>query len=274
MPSYRDYYFGLKGNQKYSFVDTVIYALLCDVSGFDQTHLLMHLDDEVKDVEKLNGYITRIENGEPYQYVLGYTYFLGYRFVVNKDVLIPRQETEQLVLHTVELIKQNFTKKVSVLDMCSGSGCIGVSIAKMIEADLDMVDISSLANEVAKINANLNKTNCNIYQSDLFNNIPVKKYDVIISNPPYIKDESTVEYSTLMNEPHLALFASPQTKFYEEIMAKCNDFLAKNGILAFEIEEDMEESLTKLVKQYFSDSAFFFQKDIYNKLRFLYIIKK
>ena len=274
MPNYRDYYFSLKNNQNYTFSDTIIYSLLTDVSNLDKEHLIIHFDDEVKEKEKLDKYIARIIDGEPYQYVLGYTYFLGNKFYVNQDVLIPRQETEQLVLDTVNLIKQNFKRKVRVLDMCSGSGCIGISIARLVDSDVDMVDISSRANEVAQNNNILNKTKCRIIESNLFSNLENKKYDVIISNPPYIKDESTVDKMTMLNEPHLALFARPQTKFYEEIMGKCSDFLAKNGILAFEVEEDMEDSLTSLVKQYLPNSSFFFQKDIYNKTRFLYIIRK
>ena len=273
MSTYRDYYFSLKNNQEYHFTDTVIFSLFSDVSGMSKERLVLNLDYEVSDSKKLDEYIARVIKGEPYQYVLGYTYFLGNKFYVNKDVLIPRQETEQLVLNTVKLIKGNFDGKVSVLDMCSGSGVIGISIANKIDCDLDMVDISEKANKVAQENANLYKTNCRIYQSDLFSNVPIKKYDVIVSNPPYIKDESTVDQSTLKYEPHLALFATPQTKFYEEILAKCSDFLSKSGILAFEIEEDMESRLSDLVRKYLPGSRFFFEKDIYNKTRFLYIIR-
>lgn len=274
MSSYRDYYFSLKKNTNYNFTDTIIYALFADVSKKDNTYILTHFDEEIINREKLDKYIDRIIKGEPYQYVLGYTYFLGNKFYVNKDVLIPRQETEQLVLNTIHLVEEIFDHKISILDMCSGSGCIGISLAKELDADVDMVDISIKANEVAKMNNELNKTKCRIIESDMFRNLTPKKYDLIISNPPYIKDESTVDYSTLMNEPKLALFASPQTKFYEEIMVKCSDFLAKNGILAFEIDEDMEDSLTKLVNKYFPHDEHFFKKDIYNKLRFLYIIRK
>lgn len=274
MSSYRDYYFSLKKNTNYNFTDTIIYALFSDVSNKDNTYILTHFDEEIINTDKLDEYIDRITKGEPYQYILGYTYSLGNKFYVNKDVLIPRQETEQLVLNTIHLVEENFDHKISILDMCSGSGCIGISLAKELDADVDMVDISSKANEIAKKNNELNKTKCRIIESDMFANLEVKKYDLIISNPPYIKDESTVDYATLMNEPKLALFASPQTKFYEEIMVKCNDFLAINGILAFEIDEDMEDSLTKLVNKYFPRDEHFFKKDIYNKLRFLYIIRK
>ena len=274
MSSFREYYFKLKNHKDYQFSDTIIYALFSDVSSLDKNAIVTHFDDEVPQLEKLDKYVERIINGEPYQYVLGYTYFLGNKFYVSRDVLIPRQETEQLVVDTIKLIREKFTGRINVLDMCSGSGCIGISIAKEITADIDMVDISPKANEVANKNNNLNKTNCHLFLSDMFSDLPTKKYDVIISNPPYIKDVATVEKSTLLNEPHLALFASPQTKYYEEIMKNCSEYLKNNGVLAFEIDEDMEEELTKLVKGYFPSDEFYFKKDIYNKLRFLYIIRK
>ncbi len=274
MSSFRDYYFKLKNNPNYPFNDTEIYALFSHVSNMDKTQIVTNFDKVIESEKELDKLVERIINGEPYQYVLGYTYFLGNKFYVNKDVLIPRQETEQLVIDTVKLIKEKYNRKVSVLDMCSGSGCIGISIAKETGSEVDMVDISTNANKIAKNNNILNKTNCNIYQSDMFSGLEIKKYDVIVSNPPYIKDASTVDKATMMNEPHLALFASPQTKFYEEIMAKCSDFLAKDGLLAFEIEEDMEESLTALVNKYLPGSIYYFKKDIYNKTRFLYIERR
>ena len=274
MPSYRDYYFSLKEYNESLFTDTVIYTLFSDVSKMDKVQLSIHFDDEVEHLVVLDKYVTRIKEGEPYQYVLGYAYFLGNKFYVNKDVLIPRQETEQLVLDTIEVIKKKFARKVRVLDMCSGSGCIGISLAKNIDAEVDMVDVSIYANEIAYDNNILNKTNCTIIESDMFKSLAPKKYDVIISNPPYIKSIETVDKMTMLNEPHLALFASPQTKFYEEIMVKCSDFLAKGGILAFEIDEDMEDSLSELVRRYFPNDKYEFKKDMYNKLRFLYINRK
>lgn len=274
MPSYRDYYFSLKKDDERIFTDTVIYALFSDVSKMNQTELSIHFDDEVEEIQILDKYVSRIKEGEPYQYVLGYAFFLGNKFIVNKDVLIPRQETEQLVIETIDLIKKKFDRKVRVLDMCSGSGCIGISLSKMIDSEIDMVDVSIYANEIAYDNNILNKTNCTIIESDMFKSLPLKKYDVIVSNPPYIKSSETVDKMTMLNEPHLALFASPQTKFYEEIMVKCSDFLAKNGILAFEIDEDMEDSLTELVMRYFPHDKYYFKKDIYDKLRFLFIERK
>ena len=275
MATYREYLFKIKERDDSDlFPNTVIYALFMDVSGYSYTEQILHLDSKVKNEEKLKEHIEQVAKGVPYQYVLGYTEFNGHKYIVNKDVLIPRQETEQLVKNTLVLIEKHFKKQsISVLDMCSGSGVIGIEIKLNCDADVDLVDISSKANDVARENAILNKTNVTIYKSDLFRDIPSKKYDVIISNPPYIKSKDTVDKTTLKYEPHLALFASPQTKFYEEIFRAKNHFYQDKYILAFEIDEDMFGELENLVKQYFGSKVeYYFEKDLYNKDRYLYII--
>lgn len=277
MATYRDYYFKLKNHgDKKIFTETVIFSLLMDVSSLDKVALTLAFDTPVKDEEKLNDYIAKIESGIPYQYVLGYVEFLGEKYYVDENVLIPRLETEELVENTRDLIEKYFKNQhISILDMCSGSGIIGISLSKKFDASIDMVDISENANKIAKKNIELHKTNINIIQSNLFSDLPLKKYDVIVSNPPYIKDESTVDISTLKHEPHLALFASPQTYFYEEIFKQKDIYYKDKYILAFEIDEDMENDLTRLVKQYFKDEAtYFFKKDLYLKTRYLFIIKE
>ena len=277
MASYRDYYFKLKNHgDKKHFTESVIFSLLMDVSSYDRTTLTIHFDDDVKNEEKLNENIKKIEEGIPYQYVLGYTEFLGEKFYVDSNVLIPRQETEELVLKTLDLAQKIFKNKIiSILDMCSGSGVIGIYLAKHLRSNVDLVDISKEANEVAKRNSLLHKTNINIFESDLFTNLPSKKYDVIVSNPPYIKSVDTVDDDTLKYEPHLALFASPQTKFYEEIFKQFGTYYSDRFLLSFEIDEDMRDDLTTLIKQYFDDSITFeFMYDMYNKLRYLFIFKE
>ena len=252
----------------------MIFSLLTDVSSFDKVSLINHFDDEVKNEEKLNRMIVQLNEGKPYQYVLGYSEFLGHKFYVNENVLIPRQETELLVLKTLDLIEKHFkNQEISILDMCSGSGIIGITISEKTGLKVDMVDISKEANETAKKNNDLNKTKCDIYLSDMFNDLPLKKYDVIISNPPYIKSEITVDKATLKYEPHLALFASPQTKFYEEIFKQYGKYYSSKFILAFEIDEDMKDDLISLINKYFKDDiSYSFENDIYGKLRYLYII--
>lgn len=271
MSTYREKYFELTKNYHEIFTNEVVFSLFCDNFGCSKNEIYFHLDENIKDEIKLDKYINEIKLGKPYQYVLGHTEFLSNKFIVNENVLIPRQETEQLVIDTASLIKEKFNHKVDILDMCSGSGVIGISLAKKIESNVDLVDISSKCQEVAEQNALLNKTKVGIFVSDLFKELPLKKYDVIISNPPYIKDSSTVHPSTFKYEPHLALFASPTTFFYEEIFKNKDLYLKDHFLLAFEIGEDMEIELTRLIKKYFPTATYFFKKDMYNCVRFLYI---
>lgn len=273
MPTYREYYFKLKKNNL--FTDEVIFSLFQDVSGLNRTDLILNFDKEILYYVKLDSMIERIEKGEPYQYVLGYTTFLKNKFYVNPSVLIPRQETEQLVLDLYDFLsKSNSFSKLNILDMCSGSGVIGISLAMLLNTEVDMVDISKSANQVAELNNESLKTNCHIYESDLFKNLTPKKYNVIVSNPPYIRSEETVDPKTLEYEPHLALFASPSTYFYEEIFKAKSVYLEEQFLMGFEIGEDMEDELTKLIHLYFDNVSYIFKKDIYGRTRFLYIWSK
>lgn len=273
MPSFREIYFELKKENE-NFTDEVIFSLLEDISGLKRTDIIINFDSQINNVDKYNKLKIRLLNGEPYQYALGYTYFLGNKFYVNENVLIPRQETEQLVLEIEGFLSKNpFFSHNNILDICSGSGVIGISLSKRLNVSVDLSDISDKANEVAKQNSILNKTNVNIYLSDMFNDLPEKKYDIIVSNPPYIKSEETVDKATLKYEPHLALFASPQTYFYEDIFKNKDRFLNSSFLLAFEIDEDMEDSLKELISKYFEKVDYIFKKDLYNKTRFLFIWK-
>lgn len=273
MPSFREIYFELKKENE-NFTDEVIFSLLEDISGLKRADIIINFDSQINNVDKYNKLKIRLLNGEPYQYALGYTYFLGNKFYVNENVLIPRQETEQLVLEIEGFLSKNpFFSHNNILDICSGSGVIGISLSKRLNVSVDLSDISDKANEVAKQNSILNKTNVNIYLSDMFNDLPEKKYDIIVSNPPYIKSEKTVDKATLKYEPHLALFASPQTYFYEDIFKNKDRFFNSSFLLAFEIDEDMEDSLKELISKYFEKVDYIFKKDLYNKTRFLFIWK-
>lgn len=276
MATYRELLFKLKKINSSKFNDEVISSLFLSTSNFnDKVALSLSLDSEVQNEEKLLSKIEEVKNGVPYQYVIGHTTFLKSTIHVDKNVLIPRQETEQLVLDLADFCKKTFQNKhISIIDIGTGSGCIAIELAKRINADISASDISKNALKVAKENANDNNLKIKFYESDVFASIPSQKFDVIVSNPPYILNESTVDASTLKYEPHLALFASPNTYFYERIFMESKSYLANEFILAFEIGEDMENNLTDLVKQYFPSCHFEFRKDIYNRIRFLYIICK
>lgn len=267
-------YSNLKKQNKY-LTTTVIIDTFLYYTKMDLTHFSLSLDNEMED-ENIIKALEKIETGEPVQYVLGEASFLSRKFKVNSNVLIPRQETEQLVMDLVSMIMNVIgTNEVSILDIGTGSGCIAISLKLMLgNANVFASDISKKALEIAKENDTKFNSNVTFYESDIFQNIPENKFDVIISNPPYIDDEKTIDEQVLRFEPHLALMASPSTYFYEEIFKNCRDYLNSDRfILGFEIGENMEESLTKLVIKYFPDTFYKFSKDIYERTRFLYIIK-
>ena len=173
----------------------------------------------------------------PLQHITGSQEFMGLDFKVNEDVLIPRQDTELLVENAITYIK-SVKGNVDVLDMCTGSGCIAISIDRLCEnAKVTAVDFSQKALVVAKENNALNKADVTFFQSDLFENVE-KQYDVIVSNPPYIKTE---EIESLMDEvrihePMMALDGDCDgLKFYKKIAKEGRQHLRSNGIIFFEI---------------------------------------
>lgn len=184
----------------------------------------------------------------PLQHITGHQEFMGLDFKVSKEVLIPRQDTELLVEQAVEYIGD---KTLKILDMCTGSGCIAISINKLCNnAKVTAVDISEEALKIATENNDINDSNVDFIKSDLFENVE-GKFDVIVSNPPYIK---TAEIEGLMDEvklhdPMLALDGSVDgLKFYKEIIKKANDYLEKNGIIFLEIGYDQGIEVPEILK--------------------------
>lgn len=278
MPSNRETYFQLlKLDNKY-LTKSVIVSLLMDASDFEDRMLFYsHFNDEVKNTAKLNQNAERVANGEPLQYVLGYSYFLGHKVVVNKDVLIPRQETEQLVIETTLYIKKLFNGEEDFIlaDVATGSGCIALAMKETFKGSTVLAsDISESAIEVAK--KNFKGKNIEVLQGNLLDPFIEKgiRLDVLMCNPPYIGDKKTIDEQTWKYEPHLALLAEPKTKFYEELFQKMPLAMNEKHFLAtFEIGEDMDEEITDLVEKYFKEVRYKIGKDMYGKSRFLYIIK-
>ena len=274
MPSNREAYFLAinKGVSK-SIVDFV----LQEINGFTYSELAQHLDDEIKDYDKFQNAIERYLNGEMIEYVLNKAYFLSTPFYVDKNVLIPRQETEQLVLRTKELIKDMYgTSKITIVDVCTGSGIIGLTLKKELNKDdVYLTDISESALEVAKKNAELLNLNAKCLLGDMLSPLIDNKIkcDVIVCNPPYISDVSTIDEKTWSQEPHIALLANPDTFFCEKVLKDYQKVVKDKYLLAFEIGEDMEESLKQLVIKFCADASYSFEKDIYGKTRFLFIKK-
>ena len=278
MPSNREIYFELlKKNNEYLNKSAIV-TLLMDASGFDdRMKFYSHFNDEVKNYAKLQQNVQKVENGEPLQYVLGYAYFLGEQYKVNPDVLIPRQETEQLVIETTLYIKKLFNGEEDFVlaDVCTGSGCIAAALKKQFKGcEAYASDISESALKVAEENAK--GLEIKLIQGNMLDPFIEKgiRLDVLVCNPPYIDKVETIDKQVYKYEPHLALLANPSTKFYEEIFQKIPLVMNETHYLAtFEIGEDMEEALTDLVEKYFQEVRYKIAKDMYGKPRFLYIIK-
>lgn len=196
-------------------------VLLCYTLNVEKEYLIIHNKEEIskEDIDKFNMYIKRLLNREPLQYITNKQEFMGLEFYVDKRVLIPQPDTEILVEETIDICRGRYCacphKKIKLLDLCTGSGAIGVSIAKYIQnSEITLSDISFDALNVATQNYNnivgancvrLQNNRIQIIQSDLFENIH-DKFDVIVSNPPYIKTDviKTLE-KEVQNEPILAL---------------------------------------------------------------------
>ena len=172
----------------------------------------------------------------PIQYIIGFADFMGRKYIVNENVLIPRGETEQLVMKVIDAIRSNGYK--TVLDIGTGSGCIACSIAQSTEADITALDISKEALKIAKDNAKRLNADRRIkfIESDLFSALKGKKFDVIVSNPPYIPNGLEVQKEVTF-EPRSALFTEDDMglEYYNEIIPESLNYINDGGFLAFEI---------------------------------------
>ena len=271
MPTNREEYFKAK---ELGVPETVINFALQEANSFTHLELTKHFDDEISNQEQFESSVNRYLNGEMIEYIFNKAYFLGQPYYVSKDVLIPRQETEQLVIETKALIEEMFPNcDIDIADVCTGSGVVGVSLkSELPNSRFVFADISKDAIRVAKINAK-GLNNCLFCVGDMLQPLIESKIklDVIVCNPPYIETEETIDKRTLEQEPLLALLAKPNTKYYEEIFKNAYLVLKEKYLMAFEIGEDMKESLTKLVNAYLPNDEFFFKEDTYGKTRFLFI---
>ena len=239
---------------------------------------MMTLDQDIHYLEKygdpkiFNENVEKLKQGFPVQYLVGNVDFYGYEFDVNPDVLIPRFETEELVSIVLEEIKKNPKEIVSILDMCTGSGCIGVTLKKEIpSSNVVAVDISPSALKVAKKNAEKLNAEVQFIESNLFENV-TGKFDVIISNPPYISENEEIEEKVKKYEPSLALFAPNQgLYYYEKILNQSRKYVNHNFLIAFEIGYLQGERIKKLAKQYYPQSEVILKQDMQKRDRFIFI---
>ena len=230
--------------------------------------LLMYMLDETTEqfsnklseelsVEQENRYFDlinkNINEDTPLSHLVGFDYFYDRKFKVTRDVLSPRMETEELIYKVLEYIKKSKKDSFRILDLCTGSGIIAITLKKeIVEKYTEIVasDISEKALSIAIENANNNNANITFIKSDLFDNIS-GKFDLIISNPPYIsyKDKITIKDNVLNYDPHLALFAEEDgIYFYRKIIENAVHYLSKDGVIFFEIGYDQKEKILELGK--------------------------
>lgn len=214
----------------------------------------------------------KLKEGYPIQYLIGYVDFYGNKINVDENVLIPRYETELLVEKTINYIKKYFNHSINILDIGTGSGAISVALSNNIECNIDACDISENALKVAKSNDKRNKIN--FIKSDLFENIN-NKYDVIISNPPYIGYDEEIMDSVKKYEPHLALYADDNgLYYYKKILEDASDYLNEKSIIAFEIGFKQGQEVYNIAKKYFENSKVLIEKDYSNRDRYVFIINE
>ncbi len=260
--------------KKYVHKDHV-FLLLSELLKINILDIFNHLEDKVssKNIERFKKQIALLKDGKPIQYVIGSVNFYGYNFFINQNVLIPRFETEGLVLETYKLIKANFkNKNLKILDLGTGSGVIGLTLKKLEpNFQIDLVDISEKALEVASYNCKKLGVDANIIKSDFFENIN-SKYDVIISNPPYIKYDEEIEDVVKNNEPHIALYAKEDGLYcYKQILKNISNHLNSKYIIAFEIGMTQKKDVENLINKYLKFSQIYTKKDLNNRDRYIFV---
>lgn len=234
---------------------------------------LEYLKKYIHPEDNLEEAIKRLEKGEPVQYIIGDVDFYGNIIKVNKNVLIPRRETEELVEKTIERIKKIFpNENINIIDIGTGSGCIPITMKKFLpNSTISAVDISQDALNVAVDNSKLNNTDINFIHSNLFENVS-GKYHCIISNPPYIKEDEEIMDIVKNNEPHLALYAPNEgLYFYQEIIKEASKYLENKFIIAFEIGETQGREIIEIAKKYFPNANIVLEKDLQHFDRFVFI---
>ena len=252
--------------------------LLADLMDVNSLELLTILDKEVsEDIIKEYKYrVDELRKGRPIQYIIGNVNFCGNILDINENVLIPRFETEQLVVNTIEKINELWpNQNIDLIDLGTGSGAIGLTIKKRLpNVNVTLLDISDKALEVAKHNANKLELNVKFILNDMLENL-ANKYDVIISNPPYIKTNEEIEEIVKNNEPHLALYAGDDgLDCYRKILSHVKENINDKYLIAFEIGDTQKEDLFNLTSEYLTNYNIECQKDFSNRDRMIFIWNK
>ena len=223
--------------------------------------------------DNLEEVIAKIDEGYPIAYLIGDVSFYGYPFKVNENVLIPRFETETLIEKTIKLIKSLNLENSNLIDLGTGSGFIAITLKKEIPSlNITAIDKSKEALKVAIENSKLNKVNVDFQNQDIFNYELPENISIVISNPPYIEEDSNYNQNVLY-EPKEAIFVSNINPliYYEQILKIAKKQITKKHLIAFEIDEDHKEDMHKLCKKYFPSDNIVIEKDLAGKNRYAFI---
>ena len=245
--------------------------VLCMVLKIEKEYIIINESREMKkeDEEKYFQYINKLKNGIPLQYITNKQEFMKLNFFVNENVLIPRADTEILVEEVISLSSGN---KDKILDVCTGSGAIAVSLAKYIKnSNVIALDISKEALKIAEKNALDNNVSIKFIESDLFNNLKENNFDIIVSNPPYIKEDVINKLSIeVKHEPKIALDGGKDgLDFYRKLSSESYKYLKKDGYLCLEIGYDQKNEVIKILKNEEKYKNIYSKKDLFGNDRII-----
>ena len=235
--------------------ESIAYIILEDELKMSKIDLIINAGNIVneKSVDRIQEILVQLEQNKPIQYILGYADFYDLKISVNENTLIPRQETELLVHKIIEFNKSR--KNINILDIGTGTGCIAISLAKHLKANITAVDFSKKAIETANQNAKTNNANVRFEVLNIITNQQKKcdtKYDIIVSNPPYVTnaEKKQMQNNVLDYEPHSALFVDDNNplEFYDAITKFAKNNLKQGGQLWFEINEQFGTQTKQLLQ--------------------------
>ena len=265
-------------NKNLEINDNEIFLLIEKVNNYQNyTNLVLNFDKNLANINYFNELKERLFNGEPIQYILNSAPFVDLDIYVDNRVLIPRVETEELVTKTRYFIEKLELEHKVIGDMCTGSGCIALFMKNSFkDSSVFASDISKDALEVANKNAKDLELDIIFLKGDKtkpFVNQNIK-FDIFISNPPYVQNKNDIEEKVKKNEPMNAIYSEDGVAFYRDVFQNYKKFMDNKFMMAFEINYDQEHQLTELVEEYFpGDKKYMFLKDIYGLTRFLFILK-
>jgi len=257
-------------------IDSIFFLVINHILGFSRSDYFLNSYKiiELKNNNKIFKILDRLETAEPVQYILNSSHFYNLNLYVDKRVLIPRSETEELVDW---VIKDNIDKELTFLDIGTGSGCISIALSKHLTGNFTAIDISNDAVDIAMTNSNSNNVNIDFIVGDIFKHKFITKFDVIVSNPPYVlnSEKINIHKNVLKYEPSDAIFVKNDSPliFYERIIDICKKYMNPKGLLYLEINHVFGSEICNLLsKSFFVNIEL--KKDINGKDRMIKAVRK